>query len=218
MFLPVQRDCQWCMETGGNSHRSHMSPQCLRCNFWKYMHWWHPVSNFVYWHECQCLNIRPAASYLAILVSDWDSWKHMTHVSRRTVVIWESKVMYNLIASQNQGNKISVNQVEGLSIQPVEWWSPWESQLINKGALCLMHPHQWMTAHLHESQTNEGFGKKWENYIEIRYKNFIPLIQKCIIAWYNFQIDFILQKYYMVNQEFVIFFPKLEFLWNRTQP
>ena len=30
MFLPVQRDCQWCMETGGNSHRSHMSPQCLR--------------------------------------------------------------------------------------------------------------------------------------------------------------------------------------------
>ena len=113
--------------------------------------------------------------------------------------------------AQNQGHKISVNPVEGLSIQPVEWWSPWESQLINKGALCLMHPHQWMTAHSHESQTNEGFGKKWENYIEIRYKNFIPLIQRCIIAWYNFQIDFILQKYYMVNQEFVIFFSRLNF-------
>ena len=110
--------------------------------------------------------------------------------------------------AQNQDNKVSVNPVEGLSIQPVKWWSPWESQLINKGALCLMHP---ITTHLHESQTNESFGKKWENYIEIRYKNFIPLIQKCIIAWYKFQIDFILQKYYMVNQEFVIFFPKLEF-------
>ena len=43
-------------------------------------------------------------------------------------------------------------------------------------------PHHWMTAHLHESQTNEGFGKKRENYIEICYKNVIPLIQKCIIA------------------------------------
>ena len=119
------------------------------CSFWKYMYWWHPVSNFVYLHECQCLNIRPSASYLAILVSDWDSWKHMTHVSRRTVVIWDSKVMYNLIAffktpiplymdcnhAQNQGNKISVNPVEGLSIQPVKWWWPWESQLINKCAL-----------------------------------------------------------------------------------
>ena len=118
--------------------------------------------------------------------------------------------------AQNQGNEISVNPVEGLSIQPVEWWLSWESQLINKGALCLMHPHQWMTAHLHESQTNEGFGKKWENYIEIRYKNFIPLIQKCIIAWYNFQIDFILQKYYMVNQEFVFFSQAWIFMKSET--
>ena len=114
--------------------------------------------------------------------------------------------------AQNQGNKISVNPVEGLSIQPVKWWSPRESQLINKGALCLMHPNHWMTAHLHESQINEGFGKKWENHIEICYKNFIPLIQKCIIAWYKFQIDFILQKYYVVNQEFVKKNSKFEFL------
>ena len=72
-------------------------------------------------------------------------------------------------------------------------------------------PHHWMTAHLHESQTNEGFGKKWENYIEIRDENFIPLIQKCIIAWYKFQIDFILQKYYVVNQEFLKKISKFEF-------
>ena len=183
------------------------------------MHWWHPVSNFVYWHACQCLNIKPAASYLAILVSDWDSWKHMTHVSRRTVGIWDSKVMYNLIAFFLNSVHQFLYKWTAIMLRIMTI----RSQLIiisaDKQRRSMPNaPHHWMTAHLHESQTNEGFGKKWENYIEIRYKNFIPLIPKCITAWYNFQIDFILQKYYMVNQEFVIIFPSFNFLWNRRQP
>ena len=78
--------------------------------------------------------------------------------------------------AQNQGNKISVNPVEGLRIQPVEWGSLWRGQLINKGALLPNAPHHWMTAHCHKSQKNEVFGKKWENYIEINDKNCLPLI------------------------------------------
>ena len=55
--------------------------------------------------------------------------------------------------AQKQGKKISVNPIEGLSIQPVKWWSPWEPQLINKGALCLMHPITgWLPIYMRAKQ------------------------------------------------------------------
>ena len=54
--------------------------------------------------------------------------------------------------------------------------SPRRGQLINKGAVLPNAPHHWMSGHCHKSQTNEVFGKKLENYIEINDKNCLPLI------------------------------------------
>ena len=67
-------------------------------------------------------------------------------------------------------------QITSIVVCRLKWRSPWEGQLINKGALLPNAPHQWITAHLHKSQTNEVFAKKWENYIEISYKNFLLVI------------------------------------------
>ena len=36
---------------------------------------------------------------------------------------------------QNQSNDVSIDLAEEPRIQPVKWWSPFEGQLINKGAL-----------------------------------------------------------------------------------
>ena len=73
---------------------------------------------------------------------------------------------------QNQSN-VSAYPAEELRIEPFKWWSPWEGLLINKGALMLSTPHHRMTAHSHYSETNDIFGKKWENYTETSNKNLL---------------------------------------------
>ena len=201
----------------------------IHCNFRRY--WWHHVSNFILLNEfgsvyIPCYHISFLFSHHYLFLTETVG----NMIFARSVAIWHSRSLRNdmflslcsksiLVCMhsnhvQNQSN-VSAYPAEELRIEPVKWWSPREGLLINKGALLRNAPHHRMTAHSHYSETNEVFGKKWENYTETSNKNLL-LIKKYSIAFYNIQINFIRPCDLSEMRHF--YFPNLNFWWNERQP
>ena len=139
-----------------------------------------------YWMNLKCLFTMLSASYLVIITCFWlrelqtrylqdlllfgipDHWWVIRFLSLC------SKSMHSNYV-QNQ-SKVTAYPAEELRIQPVKWWSLWEGQLINKGALLPNAPHHWMTAHLTRAKQMKPLERMKIIKYETSNKNHLPLI------------------------------------------